>query len=200
MTTTPSSEHERHPLRHPQRRSTVIALVFVLALLLACGTLGLAGCSSDEEPEDLVTTPNTPGEGRGDIEAEIGRTVALADIRVTVKSLEATFQPSQPVQRMSEESPVAPGAGESFYQAYVRVENKGVAPVRVDPRHFACLVGDNVTSVEPTRSGPLARSLLKNTSLDLVLTFKGRVGYEPILLYSPTWYNGTIRASAGPPG
>jgi hypothetical protein len=94
---------------------------------------------------------------------------------------------------MSEQTPVAPEGGESFYQAYVKVENRGVAPLRVDGQDFACVVGDVVVGVEPTRSGPTARSLLKNSSIDLLLTFKGPAGYEPVLLYSPSWYDGTIR-------
>ena len=75
----------------------------------------------------------------------------------------------------------------------MKVENKGVTPVRVDPEDFACAVGNSVVGIEPTWSGPPARSLLKNSSMDLLVTFKAKAGYEPVLLYSPSWYDGTIR-------
>ncbi|MFH0917263.1 MAG: hypothetical protein V1912_12575, partial [bacterium] len=106
---------------------------------------------------------------------------------------QATFQPAMPLQRLSEQTPSAPASGESFYQAYVRVENGGATPIRVDPSDFACAVGDTVARIEPTRSGPLPRSLLENTSLDLLLTFKAKAGFEPVLLYSPPWYDGVVR-------
>ena len=63
----------------------------------------------------------------------------------------------------------------------------------MDPEDFACAVGNAVVGIEATWSGPVARSLLKNSSLDLLVTFKGKAGYEPVLLYSPSWYDGTIR-------
>jgi hypothetical protein len=131
----------------------------------------------------------------GDVDGTVGTAISVAEVRITVRSLEETFQPAQPVQRLSEATPTAPAAGESFYQAYVRVENKGVAPVRVDPTDFVCLAGSTAVAIEPTRSGPLGRSLLKNTTLDLILTFKSTAGYVPELLYSPSWYKGTIRVT-----
>jgi hypothetical protein len=99
---------------------------------------------------------------------------------------------------MSEQTPSAPSGDESFYQAYVKIENKGSTPIRVDLEDFACAVGSTVVGVEPTWSGPIARSLLKNSSLDLLVTFKGKAGYEPVLLYSPSWYDGTIRVRNAP--
>lgn len=177
-------------------RALVLAvLVLVLASIVVWG----AGCESDEDVTGLATSSTeVEGAQSGDVEGVMGETITVADVRVTVKALEATFQPAQPVQRLSEETPAAPSSGESFYQAYVRVENRGEAPVRVEPREFACLVGDGVVAVEPTRSGPLARSILKNTSLDLILTFKAKAGFVPVLLYSPSWYQGTITVAPAP--
>jgi hypothetical protein len=174
------------------RGSTLMCL---LALVVA-GSLWVGGCDSTNDAGDS-TTSSSEGQGvqSGDVEGQVDAAVEVADVRVTVKALEATFQPAQPVQRLSDEAPTAPAAGESFYQAYVRVQNLGVAPVRVDPQDFACLVGNAVVAIEPTRSGPLARSLLKNTSLDLILTFKSRAGFKPQLIYSPSWYDGTIRVT-----
>lgn len=126
----------------------------------------------------------------------MGAAITVGSVRLTVKVLQATFQPALPAQKVDEEPPTAPEVGESFYQAYVTVENLEAAPVRIDPWDFVCLVGGTMVSVDPTLSGPVARSLLKNTSLDMVLTFKARAGFEPELLYSPPWYEGTIRVKS----
>jgi len=75
----------------------------------------------------------------------------------------------------------------TFRQQSLRFGN----PTRID--HLACAVGNAVVGIETTWSGPAARSLLKNSSLDLLITFKAKAGYEPVLLYSPSWYDGTIR-------
>ena len=108
--------------------------------------------------------------------------------------------PVTPEQRLSEQPPAAPGGSESFYQAYVKVENDGVMPIRVDAEDFVCAVGNSVVGIEPTWSGPAARSLLKNSSLELLVTFKAKAGYEPVLLYSPSWYDGTIRVHSASGG
>lgn len=156
------------------------------------------GCDSGSgEDTGGSTTSSTGSQGSesGDIEGQVSTAVEVGDALVTVRALQATFQPAMPAQRLSEQTPSAPAAGESFFQAYVRVENRGVSPIRVDPNDFACAVGDSVVRIEPTRSGPLSRSLLENTSLDLLLTFKDKAGFEPVLIYSPAWYDGTIRIS-----
>jgi hypothetical protein len=163
---------------------------------LAIAAVWLSACdSSDETGGSTTSSGEDQGMQSGDVDGTVGTAISVAEVRITVRSLEETFQPAQPVQRLSEATPTAPAAGESFYQAYVRVENKGVAPVRVDPTDFVCLAGSTAVAIEPTRSGPLGRSLLKNTTLDLILTFKSTAGYVPELLYSPSWYKGTIRVT-----
>jgi hypothetical protein len=158
----------------------------------------LQGCDGDESAADGGTTSSSTSSDAsrsGDIEGQVGESLEVGSALVTVRALQSTFQPAMPAQRLSDQSPTAPGAGESFYQAYVRVENRDTDPIRVDPTNFACAIGDEVVGVEPTRSGPLPRSLLKNASLDLLLTFKGPAGYEALLLYDPPWYRGTVRVS-----
>jgi hypothetical protein len=78
----------------------------------------------------------------------------------------------------------------------VRVKNQGQVPLRIDPEDFVCRAGNTISPLEPTRSGPTARSIIFGTSLDLVLTFRGVAGAEPILIYSPPWYSGIISFSA----
>ena len=194
MSRTRAKDSRRYRVR---RRAAGAILGLLIVTAVAAWT---AGCDSDQDAGAGADTSSMKDEGprSGDVEGGVGEEIVVADVRITVKGLQATFRPAQPVQRLSGETPTAPGADESFYQAYVRVENHGVSPVRVDAQDFVCLFGNEVAPVEPTHSGPLARSLLKNTSLDLVLTFKWTAGYEPVLLYNPPWWDGTIRVVAPP--
>ena len=183
----------------PSRAALLLASAALIVVVPF--TIWAIGCDSDAgEDTGESTTSSVGGQGSisGDIEGYVGTAVEVGDALVTVRALQATFQPAMPAQRLSEQTPTAPAAGESFYQAYVRVENRGASPIRVDPNDFACAVGDSVVRIEPTRSGPSSRSQLENTSLDLLLTFKAKVGFKPILIYSPAWYEGTIRIGPQP--
>lgn len=169
-------------------------LPLLLTLLVAGLVAWCAGCNSGGGKTTGTSVTTASGAvPSGDIESVVGKGIKIGEVTITVRALEATFNPVTPEQRMSEQTPSAPGGDESFYQAYVKVENSGVSPVRVDPEDFACAVGSSVVSIEPTWSGPVARSLLKNSSMELLVTFKAKAGYEPVLLYSPAWYDGTIR-------
>ena len=174
-----------------KRRALITALLLVLLVLVA---VWLPGCKGAQSAGSIESTSSTAAATTksGNIEGTVGEDVAVGDAIVTVRALQSTFQPATPAQRLSESTPVAPGAGESFYQAYVRVKNTVVPPLRVDPQDFSCAIGGTVVSVEPTRSGPYARSLLETTSIDLLLTFKGPAGYQPVLMYRPVWYNGVV--------
>lgn len=179
--------------RGAYRRPVITLLVTILGLLLLLASV--AACDSGDEEDTGGGTTSTTGNGAaksGDVEGGVGEALKVGRAVITVRALEATFQPAVPEQRLSEEIPAALGSGESFYQAYVRVENTGVAPIRVDAEDFACAVGEAVVGVEPSRSGPLSRSLLLNSSLDLVLTFRAEASYEPVLIYQPPWYDGVI--------
>lgn len=196
---TPTAVHEpRLRTRRPIWRSAGVA---ILALALAAFSGWMAGCDSEEgsSVEGGTTSSTEKGEVEtGDIEGVVGDKIKVGAAIVTVRALQATFQPAVPEQRLSEQTPPAPDPGESFYQAYVTVENTDVSPLRVNAKDFVCAVGDSVVAIEPTRSGPLPRSLLKNTSLDLLLTFKAETGYQPILIYRPAWYSGVITVSPAP--
>jgi hypothetical protein len=183
------------PWPHGRWSRIVAGLVVVLPLVLC---VGAAAC--DKGDDGGVDDKTTLATGQGgsdaeDIEGHVGEAIAVGDAIVTVRALQAAFQPAMPTQRLSDETPTAPATGESFYQAYVRVENTGDTPLRVDAEEFVCAVGTAVVKIEPTRSGPTARSLIKGTSLDLLLTFKAEAGYEPVLIYTPSWYEGTIRVN-----
>jgi hypothetical protein len=170
------------------------AVLLVVAVIITGLVVWTAACSrGDGTPASTSSSTGVESSPSGDIEATVGEEIHVGDAIVTVRVLQPTFNPVSPEQRLSEQAPAAPGGNESFYQAYVKVENDGVTPLRVDADDFACAVGDSVIGMEPAWSGPPARSLLKNSSLDLLVTFKGQAGYEPVLLYSPPWYDGTIR-------
>ncbi len=173
------------------RRRWVV--LFLVALLAAGTAVWLSGCSREDGSDSTSSTTETGSVPSGDVDATVGEDIELGKAVVTVRALEPTFNPVAPEQRMSEQPASSPEGNQSFYQAYVKVENRGVTPIRVDPEDFACAVGDSVVGIEPTWSGPPARSLLKNSSLDLLVTFKAKSGYQPVLLYSPSWYDGTIR-------
>ncbi len=186
-----TTRHERAPRLSPSRP----LVLMLLAATLALGTLWLQACDSsgDSSSGGGTTSSTSAGSSQsGDIRGVLGEDITVGDALITVRALQSTFQPAMPAQRLNASTPSAPGVGESFYQAYVRVTNTEVTPLRVDPEDFLCRIGDKVVSIEPTRSGPAARSLLKNTSLDLLLTFKGPAGFQPDLIYDPPWYNGMI--------
>jgi hypothetical protein len=192
--------------RTPFRPLSRLALALLLTLTLVAGAVWLQACNNTDDPGTETTASTLEGSSQsGNVEGVIGESTAVGHAVVLVRALQSTFQPAMPSQRLSESTPSAPGVGESFYQAYVRVENKAVgdqrSPIRVDPQDFMCRIGDKVVGIEPTRSGPYARSLLENTSLDLLLTFEGPAGFQPELLYDPPWYDGliTIRPKADEP-
>ena len=153
------------------------ALPLVILLAGAC-VFWMAACSpnQDGEVDGGVTSSTEDGATEsGDIEGSIHEAIKVGDAVVTVRAFQATFQPAMPAQRLSEQTPTRPGAGETFYQAYVRVKNTKKTPLRVDLEDFACAVGNSVVAIDPTRSGPLARSLLKNRHW----TSSSRSGLKP---------------------
>ena len=178
----------------PLRR---LSILLMTAALVASSVVWVAACTSDGGKGDTTSSSTESGStSSGDIEATVGEAIKVGHALVTVRAMQPTFNPVAPEQRLSEQDPAAPEGNQSFYQAYVKVENDGVTPIRVDAEDFACAVGNSVVGIEPTWSGPAARSILKNGSLDLLVTFRARAGYEPVLLYSPSWYDGTIRVRA----
>jgi hypothetical protein len=183
-----TAEHRRLPSLWALRPAVLFSLLLVAFLAIAVG-----GCSDGGDTGSTSTTADSGSATSGDIEAVVGQEIKVGDALVTVRALEPTFNPVAPAQRMSEQTPSAPEGNESFYQAYVKVENRGATPLRVDPEDFAFAVGSSVAGIEPTWSGPAARSLLKGSSIELLVTVKAKAGYQPVLLYSPSWHDGTIR-------
>ncbi len=172
-----------------KRRTLWLLVGAVLFAVIIAGAL--AGCGGGSDAETTTTEPT--GQASGDVEGLVGKDLKLGKALINVAWLDATFNPITPAQRISEATPSAPEGDESFYQAFIKILNRGSMPLRVDPEDFACAVGNSVVGLEPTWSGPMARSLLKNSSIDVLVTFKAKAGYQPVLLYSPSWYEGTIR-------
>lgn len=176
-------------------RRTRACRAAIYVVLVAAMMVGLTACSEDGDDSPDATSGGSSGNVTGGINTE----VTVGNAAITIKSLQAAFQPVAPAQRLSDEALVAPAAGVTFYQARVVIENRGQVPLRVDPEDFVCQVGNVISTIEPTRSGPAARSLIYGTSLDVVLTFRGATGVEPTLIYNPTWYSGLIIFSADVP-
>jgi hypothetical protein len=176
------------------RRRCALRRGTALVVLVAVCVLGPVACGS---------TGTGPGSGlsgggsSGDISGGINASVAVGDAVITIKSLQAAFQPVSPAQKLSDQALVAPAAGITFYQAYVRIENRGQFPLRIDPEDFVCSIGNTISTLELTRSGPAARSIIFGTSIDLVLTFRGATGAEPTLIYNPPWHTGLISFNVG---
>jgi len=167
----------------------IIPWLVAAVALLGFALLGAAACGGGDERD-----------GSGSVQADVEIPVdekggPVGSAWITVRAFQSAFQPISPPQKLSDETLMAPAAGESFYQAYVRIQNNGSVPLRVDPEDFVCRIGNVVATLEPTRSGPMPRSLIGGTSLDLVVTFRGRAGEEPVLIYTPPWYDGLIYIS-----
>lgn len=167
-----------------------MVLAGVVITLLVLGT---AGCGGDDTDSNVGLSTSTAGNLTGGI----GSPVTVGDAVITVKSLQAAFQPVTPPQRLSDEALIAPASGITFYQAIVHIENRGQVPLRIDPEDFFCKVTNTVSTLEPTRSGPAARSIIFGTSLDLLLTFRGVAGAQATLIYRPPWYPGVVSFSVG---
>jgi hypothetical protein len=182
----------------PKHRRALWRGVGLVLLLVLCASV-ITACGSGGSDDGAGTNPSGSS-ASGNLEGGIGLDVVVGDAVVNVKSFQAAFQPVSPAQKLSDDALVAPAAGVTFYQAYVRISNRSLFPLRVDPEDFLCRIGNTLSLLEPTRSGPTARSIIYGTSIDLVLTFRGVAGAEPILVFSPDWYSGVISFSASTQG
>jgi hypothetical protein len=210
-----------HKRQETKKRAMRTPLLCLIALLLVA-VLVAAGCSNGSGDVGGSTTSgggSTAGGGSsttvdvgaagstvasaggsgpqsGEVSGTVGQTIQVAKIKVTVKSLEETVNPVLPLHPVSNKASAPLGAKQSFYQASVRIENAGDMPLSVDVNQFSCGVGNVSAAVDEARSGPPGRSLLKGTSIDLLLTFMGDSGYQPELLFQPSGYSGIVRIKA----
>lgn len=157
--------------------AAVILLVLVIALVVrgGCGDGGIAGLGSG----------GIGGTKTNAVKAAVGETVKVEGAEAVVTAFSPTDHPARPVQPMRAGVAVPARAGETFYQAYVWIKNGGTSVVRVDPRDFDLLVGDGYVSVDPSRTGPPAQSLLPGASLDLIVTFRAPAGKDADLRWRP---------------
>ncbi len=189
----------QHPCTPPERRG-LASLVrrlcgapFILPVVVVLLALGFTGCSSDDANDSAQSTLTTGGGGRAtEVVVEIGEAVELGDVTIHVTALYQTLVPLLPSFPISAGPRSGVVEGQVFCQALVRVDNRGSEAVRVDPMDFTLIAGSAGHSIDPSRSGPVARSLLPGASLDFVLTFRGPETDELELRYSPKWFNGTV--------
>lgn len=162
--------------------------LLVLVVFLVAIALGIRQLACDGDPTD----PQEPGGGTVETVAEgseitvsVGETISAAGLNLVVTSLTPLAVPTGPRSPMAETPTRSLGAGESYYQAFARAENKGEGVVRVDPGDFSLDADGVLTGPLPSLTGPSARSLLPGASFDLILTFVGPDGLEPRLVYRP---------------
>ena len=164
-----------------RRRLGLVAVVIVLVLAIAlavrwgCGEGGIVGLGSGPRGGAKTTA----------VKVAVGETVKVGDAEAVVTAFAPTEHPVLPVQPMDARRAAPTGPGATFHQAFVWIENAGPSVFRVDPRDFDLLVGDGYVSVDPSRTGPPARSLLPGASLDLIVTFRAPAGKDADLRWRP---------------
>lgn len=164
---------------------------FCLIGTLAAFGIFVGGCK-DEASTTTVTTGTGSGGRPTTLEFEVGETAVAGDVKIDVPVLTLTAVPARPLYALSSGMALTTAEGETYYQAIVRIENTGDGTVRVDPADFSAMVGRHVAPLDRFRSGPVARTLLHGTSLELILTYVVPKDSTPELVYHPPWLNGTI--------
>ncbi len=194
----------------PNLRMLRLLLVVVLLVAVAFGVRQLA-CSGDSgssngdnsgtstTDENGGNAPVTIGEGGGEVTVSVGEPFVAAGLTVVVTTLTETPTPTGARYPMDDGRGRVAVAGESFYQAFARAENAGDLPARLDPLHFFLDGGEFLIPVDPTRTGPGARSLIHGASLDFIVTFLGPSGLDPRLVYRPPGGGTVIIQGVRPP-
>jgi|GEM_PF-3388149 len=154
----------------------VIVSVLVIALVArwGCGDGGIVGLGSGGSGTKTTA-----------VKAAVGETVKVGRAQAVVTAFSPTDHPALPEHPLDEGTPMRAGAGETFYQARVWIENGDTSVFRVDPRDFDLGVGDVHLAVDPTRTGPDAVSLLPGATIDLIVTFRAPLGKDVELRWRP---------------
>lgn len=167
----------------PNRRMLRLVAVVVLLLALALGVRQLA-CSGDRTPASGGTT--NPGEDTTvEMSVEVGESFTVSGMAVVITSFYPTEIPTRPRWPVDVAPPPSLATGQAFYQAFGRASNDGDVVVRIDPLHFSLDVGGAYAAAEPTLTGPAPRSLLKGSSFDFIVTFRGPSGLTPKMAFRP---------------
>jgi len=176
-----------------RRRLGLVAMVIVLVLAIAltvrwgCGEGGIVGLGSGPRGGAKTTA----------VKVAVGETVKVGDAEAVVTAFTPTEHPALPEQPMDAGRALPAGPGATFHQAFVWIENAGPSVLRVDPRDFVLAVGAGYVFVDPSRTGPDARSLLPGASLDLIVTFRAPSGKDVELRWRPAGSGMTITFTGG---
>lgn len=180
----------------PNLRMLRLLIVVVLLLVVAFGVRQLS-CSADSSPppgDDSTPTTTeesggsavvTVGENDSEVTVTVGQHFAVGGMTIVITTLGETGTPTGARYPIDDGRGRAAQAGQSFYQAFARAENAGDTPMRVDPLDFFLDAGGALLSVDPTHTGPGARSLIRGASFDFIVTFLGPAGVDPRLVYRP---------------
>jgi hypothetical protein len=176
------------------RRGSIGSFVLTGALVIALlAGLTMGGCSGGKSPgTGGSTTSTTAGKGTS-LHGVVGQQLDVGPVKLLVAALAPVTVPLSPkVVAAPSVTPPQLGSGRSFFQAWVSVRNSGTTGVRIDPQDFTLVNDKRAYSVDLTRSGPPALSLLPGGTVDLILTFEAPSGAAPELVYRPNWYSGTV--------
>lgn len=160
----------------------VLVLAVVLAVRWGCGDGGIGASGSGASGGTKIT----------DVKVAVGETVKVRGAEAVVTAFAPTEHPALPGQSLDAGALARAGAGETFHQAFVWIKNGGTSVFRVDPRDFDLVVGDDYVSVDPSRTGPDARSLLPGASLDLIVTFRAPADKQVELRWRPAGSGMTV--------
>lgn len=185
------------PHRRRSKPNLRMLRLLIVVLVLVAVILGVRqlSCSGDTPPSpdgSSVTTTTgenggstlvTVGENDSEVTVAVGQPFAVGGMTVVITTLGETGTPTGARYPLDDGQGRAAQAGQSFYQAFARAENTGDTPMRVDPLDFFLDAGGALLSVDPTHTGPGARSLLPGASFDFIVTFVGPAGVDPRLVY-----------------
>ena len=176
----------------PNRRMLRLLVLVVVLAAIALGVRQLArDGGSPVSSGSEGGTVETVGEG-AEVTVSVGDVVMDGDLSLVVTSLTPMTVPTGPRYPMTEGVVALDlSAGESYYQVFARVENKGAGVVRFDPEDFSLDADGVLVGPDPSLTGPGARSLLHGASLNFILTFIGPEGLAPRLVYR-TGTGGTV--------
>jgi hypothetical protein len=166
----------------PNVRMLRLVVLVVLLAVIALGVRQFA-CEGASESAGPADDGSVAVEKDSRVTVAVGERFSIDGLDLVVTSLMPVGAPTRPRYPMANDAARQPRAGEAYYQAFVRAENRGESPARIGPEDFSLDADGVLISPVPVLSGPAKRSLLVGASFDIILSFIGPAGMEPRLVY-----------------